>query len=1612
MNALGRKVWVRESAGGVAREVAPGDVVPRVGVAGAERSDYRGDGGFDPGVDRRDRGDSSDVSSHRGDEPRGDRGGRERTSRGARVRRVPDAVAYRAVRGGDRGGGCRRGRVRRRVFEVFRRVFFVRGTRTESVARRRRAAGRRAVARARAQRLRAGSRSRVARLARVGVRGFGRRRRDARNRNRNETGTGTGTGFFRPPGGVVVEFAAADLLRAATPTPGPWARASSGEWIDLGEARVRVRARLVEGLDLRSFAAPETTAKTTAKNPSPRAKKTPAPSPSSDPLPPLRLYRVGRLELAWWSRDCGSSQELSAWTPARSLPPGVAALGACVVPSLVAPAETLVVDAPWLLPTAAEDASSAAEEKNLVSAATAPASGFELVWKDSGSRFRKNPGGTLAAWRAIAPAGYVAVGFAMTPSHAPPDPSRHACVRADLARPCAPAPAPLWRSGSGAREKLGATQLCVFRAGTAGGQGWVAKAGDPSVASPDAFPGGAPFEIRWEAEARARVEDEAVLFSFTRGSPREGFRPDADSAAAAARASSSSSSSSTPSSASLGPYLALAPNGPWAAAGCTALGASDAAAAAVGPGRRQRARDRSRARVRPRAGDARVRASVRDRGEARQGREVGGEGAARGGEEASPWTRRPFRRSVGVARVYVRVGAFFPLRRVETAQGPARRILHRALLARRRRVAVDVALPGRAAPRGVALGRAVAARLGERRLRRRRARVGVRRQLGHEVAAAPGVESPRRARDAAPKVGPKARPRRRRGGRVPRRGGRQGEGRVARAPGTRGGARRRGRGDADAPRVRRRRRRRRGDEFLALDVRARWVGDDDENASAARKNQNRPRVSRWSRDADAGGGELVALGELEWPIPAGALGRVDAVRNALGPWLAAFAPDDEGESLGDVASSRRDFAIFVAERDEDVSFAGASNDDVRARTNDDHRSSEHASPSPARESAWRLTAHAPVTLRTALPCDCAYALRYENGRVAAEGVLVAGVAERVTRADPRASLSLELVPIVADAGDAAWTCASPAPMPAPPALGRGGVRRHPSAERDAECRVSIVGGRKYEHLFDAENDDASRAALTTALTPSATKPAVSTVRLAVTCERVCATRVGSAPAPLTVDIRAPTAVANGCAFAMVCGAAPPSAGSALVSVAAGSQTLAPGESDETIASRRREHPRTKGGDIDGIAPPDLRRVVWIAPADDATLATLGSAAFRRVEATAGAPPTRVALAFAAPKRFRTDEEGEKEDAREKEEEGDSSFAVEVAAVARAWAPRGVSAASPRPCVRVALVPTLSATNLSDRTLRVRFRDDWETTEARCAGAAPRAFSVDVANRCSEPRTTLAPGAGPVAVRRSAAALASAIERRRAREERGARRSRGAGKTRKTRTPTRSARRTPTISGTTRAPRAEAPRSFATRWRFSAAVAATTTRGRRGGDGRGRVRRGGARRRPARPRGRARGRRAGPRRGRASRARGVPLDVPRRHVPRMRCEPDSARGAISRRADRDDAARQDHAARRSGAPRRAVRARGRASVCLRVPGGRRGRARARVVRPRDRRVAPEPRRRRRRTEKTLWKRLRRRIRRRSVRPIPPRRRLGAGGIARGVSAGRPDPAERVPGRGVA
>ena len=78
---------------------------------------------------------------------------------------------------------------------------------------------------------------------------------------------------------------------------------------------------------------------------------------------------------------------------------------------------------------------------------TAPAAGFTRIWADSGSRARKNPEGTMAVWRPVAPSGYVAVGCVVTPNHRAPEAWAAACVRADLTQPSAPAPAPLWQAG-------------------------------------------------------------------------------------------------------------------------------------------------------------------------------------------------------------------------------------------------------------------------------------------------------------------------------------------------------------------------------------------------------------------------------------------------------------------------------------------------------------------------------------------------------------------------------------------------------------------------------------------------------------------------------------------------------------------------------------------------------------------------------------------------------------------------------------------------------------------------------------------------------------------------------------------------------------------------------------------------------------------------------------------------------------------------------------------------------------------------------------------------------------------------------------------------------------
>ena len=84
-----------------------------------------------------------------------------------------------------------------------------------------------------------------------------------------------------------------------------------------------------------------------------------------------------------------------------------------------------------------------------------------------------DPNGTVAIWHPEAPPGYVAVGCVVTPDHQPPDPTKFACVRADLAAQSAAAPAPLWYN-HGAHSKLGNEQLALYRTGVAGGAGWTA----------------------------------------------------------------------------------------------------------------------------------------------------------------------------------------------------------------------------------------------------------------------------------------------------------------------------------------------------------------------------------------------------------------------------------------------------------------------------------------------------------------------------------------------------------------------------------------------------------------------------------------------------------------------------------------------------------------------------------------------------------------------------------------------------------------------------------------------------------------------------------------------------------------------------------------------------------------------------------------------------------------------------------------------------------------------------------------------------------------------------------------------------------------------------------
>ena len=238
-----------------------------------------------------------------------------------------------------------------------------------------------------------------------------------------------------------------------------------------------------------------------------------------------------------------------------------------------------------------------------------------------------------------------------------------------------------------------------------------------------------------------------------------------------------------------------------------------------------------------------------------------------------------------------------------------------------------------------------------------------------------------------------------------------------------------------------------------------------------------------------------------WPVRAGSLGRKnkECGFNAQGPWLASLAradPKEEnpnGSELGlataETSSAMDDknvFVVVVAEPDAGVT---AENDALGG-----------GDAAPA--CAWRLVAHPPLSIQTALPCDCEYEViesRPDGDTVAARGVVRAGVREPVLGVDPTSPLRLRLEPLDAPMGDREST---------------GRRSRVPFAF--ARCRGTVPvndpvpGGRR--------TTDRSPAVHELLVSPSDTLSDTSSgdnlIRLAVTCEPACATHGSlSGPAP-------------------------------------------------------------------------------------------------------------------------------------------------------------------------------------------------------------------------------------------------------------------------------------------------------------------------------------------------------------------------------------------------------------------------------------------------------------------------------------------------------------------
>ena len=111
-------------------------------------------------------------------------------------------------------------------------------------------------------------------------------------------------------------------------------------------------------------------------------------------------------------------------------------------------------------------------------------------------------------------------------------------------------------------------------------------------------------------------------------------------------------------------------------------------------------------------------------------------------------------------RIGLREREVLPVRRVAGTQRPDRRVLHRALLPKRLRKRLHVALSGRALTGGLAMGRRVERGYPRRRRERRRLRLGVRGQLDEGVAAAEGFGDQGFMRDETEAMAADARARR------------------------------------------------------------------------------------------------------------------------------------------------------------------------------------------------------------------------------------------------------------------------------------------------------------------------------------------------------------------------------------------------------------------------------------------------------------------------------------------------------------------------------------------------------------------------------------------------------------------------------------------------------------------------------------------------------------------------------------------------------------------------------------------------------------------------------------------------------------------------------------